>query len=248
MRVLLTADPGIPVPPKLYGGIERIVDGLANELRKRGHQIGLIASNDSKCQVNHFYPWPFTRPNNRSEHFQHLRFLRSTARAWNPDIVHSFSRLGYLVGALGAGFPVIDSPRFLWSSNFLGALTHEAVSLVRPGRSLPVRCCGPRSTAVFRTANDYHRRLFSDSRGSRPTNHSGRPMDCVLGLDSQPGGGQGGVADLDDRGRRWRPHRVDCGGGELFAPALEPRWQMACVCFGSRRRQNASVAAESSRR
>src|SRR5438093_3394938 len=103
--------------------------------------------------------------------------------------------------ALGAGFPVIDSPRFLWSFNFLGALTHEAVSLVRPGRSLPVRCCGPRSTAVFRTANDYHRRLFSDSRGSRPTNHSGRPMDCVLGLDSQPGGGQGGVADLDDRGR-----------------------------------------------
>src|SRR5438445_6792904 len=109
MRVLLTADPGIPVPPKLYGGIERIGDGLANELRTRRHQIGLIASNDSKCQVNHFYPWPFTRPNNRSEHFQHLRFLRSTARAWNPDIVHSFSRLGYLVGALGAGFPGIMS-------------------------------------------------------------------------------------------------------------------------------------------
>jgi len=48
----------------------------------------------------------------------------------------------------------------------------------------PCAVCGPRSTAVFRASSDYHRRLFSDSRGSRPTNHSGRPMDCVLDLDS----------------------------------------------------------------
>src|SRR5256885_4398667 len=150
--------------------------------------------------------------------------------------------------ALGAGFPVIDSPRFLWSSNFLGALTHEAVSLVRPGRSLPVRCCGPRSTAVFRASSDYHRRLFSDSRGSRPTNHSGRPMDCVLDLDGQPRGGQVRVADLDDRGRRRRRHRVDYGRGKFVPPDLEPRWQMACVSVGSRRRQNPSVAAQSARR
>jgi len=135
MRVLLTADPGIPVPPKLYGGIERIVDGLANELRKRGHQIGLIASNDSKCQVNHFYPWPFTRPNNRSEHFQHLRFLRSTARAWNPDIVHSFSRLGYLVGALGAGFPGIMSYQRYTGGSRIRWLTRLA------GRRLAFTAC-----------------------------------------------------------------------------------------------------------
>ena len=74
MRVLLTADPGIAVPPKLYGGIERIVDGLAKELRQRGHQIGLVASSDSECPVDHFYPWPFTRPTSGSQHLQHLAF------------------------------------------------------------------------------------------------------------------------------------------------------------------------------
>ena len=109
MRVLLTADPGVPVPPKLYGGIERIIDGLAKELLRRGHQIGLVASGGSECTVDHFYPWPFTRPTTRSQHFQHLHFVLSTARSWKPDVVHSFSRLGYLIGALGAGFPGIMS-------------------------------------------------------------------------------------------------------------------------------------------
>ena len=36
MRILLTADPEIEVPPRLYGGIERIVDGLVRRLRTRG--------------------------------------------------------------------------------------------------------------------------------------------------------------------------------------------------------------------
>ena len=32
LRIVLTADPELPVPPRLYGGIERIVDLLAQEL------------------------------------------------------------------------------------------------------------------------------------------------------------------------------------------------------------------------
>ena len=115
------------MPPKLYGGIERIVDGLARELRQRGHQVGLIANRDSECSVNHFFAWPFTRPTTRNEHFQHLRFLFSTARSWRPEVIHSFSRLGYLVGALGAGFPGIMSyqrytggPRIHWLSRLAG--------------------------------------------------------------------------------------------------------------------------------
>ena len=127
MRILLTADPGVPVPPTLYGGIERIVDGLAKELRRRGHQIGLVASVGSECSVDLFRPWPYTRPNTRSEHLRHMRFLRATARSWKPDVVHSFSRLGYLLGALCAGFPGIMSyqrytggQRIRWMTRFAG--------------------------------------------------------------------------------------------------------------------------------
>ena len=35
MRLLITADPEIEVPPRLYGGIERIVDVLVRRLRAK---------------------------------------------------------------------------------------------------------------------------------------------------------------------------------------------------------------------
>jgi len=38
MKILLTADPDLPVPPKLYGGIERIVDLLATGLQSCGQR------------------------------------------------------------------------------------------------------------------------------------------------------------------------------------------------------------------
>jgi len=47
MRVLLIMDPGIPVPPKLYGGIERMVYLYAEEYLKLGHEVTLLAGPDS---------------------------------------------------------------------------------------------------------------------------------------------------------------------------------------------------------
>ena len=57
MRVLLTADPEIPVPPKLYGGIQRIVAELVTRLQARGHEVGLVAHPDSSVNCSAFYPW-----------------------------------------------------------------------------------------------------------------------------------------------------------------------------------------------
>jgi glycosyltransferase involved in cell wall biosynthesis len=39
------------VPPKLYGGTERVVAYLAEELERRGHQVTLFASGDSLAKV-----------------------------------------------------------------------------------------------------------------------------------------------------------------------------------------------------
>src|SRR5262249_17250291 len=100
MRVLLTVDPEIPVPPRLYGGIERIVDGLATELRCRGHQVGLVGHQESTCPVNYFQPWPLARASRCLEHWRQLRALMSAVREWRPDVVHSFSRLAYLAPLL----------------------------------------------------------------------------------------------------------------------------------------------------
>ncbi len=58
MRILLTADPEIPVPPLLYGGIERIIDSLIIEFRRLGHQVALAAHRESCVPVDSFFSWP----------------------------------------------------------------------------------------------------------------------------------------------------------------------------------------------
>ena len=97
LRVLLTADPMLPVPPSHYGGIERIVDGLARELRMRGHSVGLVAHPESTCAVDFFRPWVGTNPDGRGHTLANMRALGLAVEAFRPDVLHSFSRLMYLL-------------------------------------------------------------------------------------------------------------------------------------------------------
>ena len=39
MRLILTADPELPVPPGHYGGVQRLVAQWVQELRARGHVV-----------------------------------------------------------------------------------------------------------------------------------------------------------------------------------------------------------------
>jgi len=39
------------VPPKLYGGTERVIAWLSEALARRGHRVTLFASGDSSAQV-----------------------------------------------------------------------------------------------------------------------------------------------------------------------------------------------------
>src|ERR1051326_2452782 len=57
MRIGITADPEIPVPPNQYGGIERIVDLLVRGLIAEGHEVTLFANRESStpCPV---VAWP----------------------------------------------------------------------------------------------------------------------------------------------------------------------------------------------
>ena len=47
MRVAQVAPLAEPVPPKLYGGTERVVSWLTEELIAQGHEVTLFASGDS---------------------------------------------------------------------------------------------------------------------------------------------------------------------------------------------------------
>jgi glycosyltransferase involved in cell wall biosynthesis len=108
MRILVTVDPEIPVPPTLYGGIERIAASLITELRSRGHQVGLVAHPESTTSVDRFFPWPVTSSGAQSAGVNALALYRAT-REFEPEVVHSFSRLLYLLPLLTSSIPRVMS-------------------------------------------------------------------------------------------------------------------------------------------
>jgi glycosyltransferase involved in cell wall biosynthesis len=109
MRILLTADPFIPVPPKLYGGIERVIDALVRGLRAAGDEVGLLAHADSTCMADQRFDWSQTDPHSAMAHLRCARDLRHAFRTFKPELVHSFSRLVYLVANLPIMGPMLMS-------------------------------------------------------------------------------------------------------------------------------------------
>jgi glycosyltransferase involved in cell wall biosynthesis len=56
MRVAITVDPYVPVPPRLYGGIERVADIVVRGLSERGHRVTLFAHPES-CTAGRLIPY-----------------------------------------------------------------------------------------------------------------------------------------------------------------------------------------------
>ncbi len=100
MRILLSADPGLTVPPEHYGGIERIAAALLTAYRRLGHQTCLVATAESTAEVDTFIPWPESDPAGPAAHFRNARCLARAAKIFRPDVIHSFSRLAYLLPVL----------------------------------------------------------------------------------------------------------------------------------------------------
>jgi len=109
MRLLMTADPEIEVPPRLYGGIERIVDVLVRRLRAAGHQVGLVARAGSQCPADAFYPWPGASSLSKWDTLRNTLALRHAVHDFRPDLVHSFSRIAYLLPHLRGPVPLVMS-------------------------------------------------------------------------------------------------------------------------------------------
>ena len=58
MRIAQIAPLFEAVPPKLYGGTERVVSNLTEELVAMGHDVTLFASGDSQTRAKLDAPWP----------------------------------------------------------------------------------------------------------------------------------------------------------------------------------------------
>lgn len=109
MHVALTVDPEIPVPPRHYGGIERIVDMLVAGLRQRGHRVTLFAHPDSRVDCE-LVPWRGGRSGSRWDTVLNARQVYRRMRSSEaPDLVHSFARLAYLMPLLPRRVPKVQS-------------------------------------------------------------------------------------------------------------------------------------------
>lgn len=107
MRILLTVDPEIPVPPTHYGGIERIVDMLIHGLIEKGVQVTLIANPNSNVSCE-LIPWRGSSSRGTVNNIQNTYLLtKSYFRKY--DLIHSFSRLLYLTPILPFSIPKIMS-------------------------------------------------------------------------------------------------------------------------------------------
>ena len=104
LRIVLTADPELPVPPRLYGGIERVVDLLARGLAERGHDVTLVAHPDSKTPAR-LVAWPGGSSESAVSTVRNAARLATAVMGGRFDVIHSFSRLAYLAPLLRMRIP-----------------------------------------------------------------------------------------------------------------------------------------------
>ncbi|PYX95386.1 MAG: glycosyl transferase [Acidobacteria bacterium] len=92
MRIAQVAPLYESVPPKLYGGTERVVSYLTEELVRQGHEITLFASGDSMTSAKLVPACPEALRLNKTaiDHFAHhlVMLERVFARKQDFDIVH----------------------------------------------------------------------------------------------------------------------------------------------------------------
>jgi glycosyltransferase involved in cell wall biosynthesis len=108
MHIALTADPELPVPPRLYGGIERVIAMLAAELSNRGHQVTLFAHPESTA-AGTLVPWPGGSSNSRVDTIRNATTLWREIQRKHVDVLHSFSRIAYLLPLLPLPVPKLMS-------------------------------------------------------------------------------------------------------------------------------------------
>ena len=107
LHIAIIADPEIPVPPVLYGGIERIINSLIIELKQRGNHVSLFAHSDSKTIADKQYNYPSAQQSITGLLGNTLSVSRLLFS--KPDVIHSFGRLAYLSALLPTGIPKIMS-------------------------------------------------------------------------------------------------------------------------------------------
>ena len=92
MRIAQVAPLAESVPPKLYGGTERVVAWLIEDLVELGHEVTLFASGDSKTRAKLVPAWPralrLGRPRSDPNAAQAALLEAIARQATQFDVIH----------------------------------------------------------------------------------------------------------------------------------------------------------------
>lgn len=151
MKILLIMDPFIPVPPKLYGGIERVVYLLANQYRQQGHTVTLLAGPGSYCDGTTVI-YGQNGKNSASHRLNNIRsvwqYLLKNRN--NFDLVHNFGRLVYLLPILNHRVKKIMS--------YQRPVTERGIRMVTslPNKNLIFTACSNDCALTGNVAGNWH--------------------------------------------------------------------------------------------
>lgn len=112
----MVAPVALPVPPIGYGGTERVVSVLTEELVARGHDVTLFAVDGSRTAARLVCttaepPHP-DDPGSAADELAHV--LHAYLRAGEFDLIHDHSALGAAVGAVLPAPPVVHTLHGPW--------------------------------------------------------------------------------------------------------------------------------------
>jgi glycosyltransferase involved in cell wall biosynthesis len=151
MKILLTCDPEIPVPPTNYGGIERIVDGLAKGYSQLGHEVYLIAHPESICKyTKKNFSWPSLHSRGAKNIIKNAYQFKKVTKQVNPDLIHSFSRLLYL-------YPIFFTSKIRVIQSYQREISAKSTGLAKriAGPKLTLTACGQHMISNLPKALDF---------------------------------------------------------------------------------------------
>jgi glycosyltransferase involved in cell wall biosynthesis len=110
MRIGLVAPPWAPVPPHLYGGIELVVDRLAQGFQAAGHDVVLFTTGDSTCPVPRRWLLEESEGVRIGFSVPEVRHVLAAYESLRDvDIVHDHSVLGPILSDRYTDLPVVTT-------------------------------------------------------------------------------------------------------------------------------------------
>ncbi|MDQ3978239.1 MAG: glycosyltransferase family 4 protein [Actinomycetota bacterium] len=110
MRIGIVSPPWAPVPPRLYGGIEQAIDGLARGFQAAGHEVLMFTTGDSTSQVPKKWLLAISEGWRMGYTVPELRHVMAAYdELTDYDVIHDHSVLGPVYAERFPGLPVVTT-------------------------------------------------------------------------------------------------------------------------------------------